>query len=327
MPRPATACRAIPVRADPPPVRFTLRQLEVFTAACETGSVTLAAERCFITQPAASSAIAQLERALDVQLLIRQHAHGIAPTDAGRALLVDARNLLRAAADLDRLASALGNEIAGTLHLGCLVTLAPLLLPALSQRFLRVHPAVRFAFVESGQDELLRLLQIGDLAMALTYDLGIAAAIAFEPLVSLPPRLLVSADHRFAEAASIEIRDLDGEPFVLLDLPISRDYFEALFREANARPEFVYRSPRPDVVRAFVANGVGCTIVNARAGTDVSLDGRRLCEVPIEGLVTPPLRLGMASVAGARETRLAAAFREHCRAHIDPDGSPGLLRR
>jgi len=78
-------------------MRFTLRQLELFVAVCETASITLATEREHISQSAASSAIAQLERALGAQLLVRRHAHGVTPTPAGRQLLHRVRTVLREA--------------------------------------------------------------------------------------------------------------------------------------------------------------------------------------------------------------------------------------
>ena len=75
-------------------MRFTLRQLEYFVATCDAGSVTEAALRIPVAQSSVSAAIAQLEAALDVQLLIRHHAQGVSPTPAGRKLLERARELL-----------------------------------------------------------------------------------------------------------------------------------------------------------------------------------------------------------------------------------------
>src|SRR3954447_3247445 len=115
-------------------MRFTLRQLQLFVATCDAGTVTLAAQREHISQSAVSAALAELERSLGVQLLNRRHAHGVAPTPAGRQLLVHARGLLYQAADLDRLASEISDEIAGRIALGCLVTLAPVITPQLCRR-------------------------------------------------------------------------------------------------------------------------------------------------------------------------------------------------
>ena len=73
-------------------MRYTLKQLQYFVAAAETGSVKLAAQQIPISQPSVSSAISQLEREFDVQLFLRHHAQGLSLTAAGRRMLREARN-------------------------------------------------------------------------------------------------------------------------------------------------------------------------------------------------------------------------------------------
>ena len=88
-------------------MRFTLRQLKYFVAAADAGSVTEAALNIPVAQSSVSAAIAQLESALGVQLLIRHHAQGISPTAEGQQFLVRARALLQDADELERFASEL----------------------------------------------------------------------------------------------------------------------------------------------------------------------------------------------------------------------------
>ena len=304
-------------------MRFTLRQLELFVAACETGSVTLAAEREHISQSAASSAIAQLERSLGVQLLLRRHAHGVTPTPAGRRLLQEARAVLRQAEGLDRLTDEISGSVAGTLDLGCLVTLAPIVLPRLCRAFQERHAGVRFRIEEDGQDGLLRRLGEGRLSLALTYDLALADGIAFQRLSVLPPFAVVGEGHPLAQRATVDLAELAVEPLVLLDLPLSREYFLSLFRSRELEPVVAHRSAHPEVVRSFVANGFGYTLVNARPLSDRSLDGRRVATVPLAG-EHRPMALGLASVAGAREPRLVAEFRDFCREHVSAAAIPGM---
>ena len=179
-------------------MRFTLRQLQYFVAAAEAGSVTDAALNIPVSQSSVSAAIAQLEAALGVQLLIRHHAQGISPTAEGRQFLDRARALLRDADELERFASELTADLSGTLHLGCLVTLAPLVTPRLGQGFRERHPAVSLEMVEAGQADLVTGLRSGQLSVALTYDLDLAADLTFAPLASLPPFALLGADHPLA---------------------------------------------------------------------------------------------------------------------------------
>lgn len=304
-------------------MRFTLRQLELFVAACELQSVTLAAEREHISQSAASSAIAQLERALDVQLLVRRHAQGVYPTPAGRSVLSRARMLLRDAGEIQRLTEELRESIVGALQLGCLSTLAPIAAPALCCAFRDRYPDVNFRIEEAGQDGLLTALREGRISLALTYDLGLDDEIAFQPLAALPPLALLPADHPAAGRPSVELRELAPEPMVLLDLPMSRDYFRALFLAHGLEPNVQHRSRQLDTVRALVGNGFGYSLVNARPAIDRALDGRRVVVVPLAG-EHRAMRLGLASLTAAREPRLVSEFRAHCAASFAAGAIPGM---
>ena len=304
-------------------MRFTLRQLQLFVAACETESVTLAAQREHISQSAASSAIAQLERALGLQLLIRRHAHGVSPTPAGRVFLNRARGLLREADELNRLTDELNDSIAGVLDLGCLVTLAPIVAPSLCRSFRDRNPDVVFRIEEAGQDGLLNRLREGQISLALTYDLGLEEDVAFQQLAALPPLALLPEDHPLARQETVELAELAAEPLVLLDLPLSREYFLSLFLAHGLDANVQHRSQHLDVVRSMVGNGFGYTLVNARPVVDRSLDGREIVAVPLAG-EHRPMRLGLASLAGSREPRVVAEFRSHCVAMVTDQGIPGM---
>ncbi|MFT3863241.1 MAG: LysR family transcriptional regulator [Solirubrobacterales bacterium] len=302
---------------------FTMRQLEYFVKTCETGSITDAALAIPVAQSSVSAAIAQLEKALGVQLLIRHHAQGVSPTPEGRRFAERARGLLQEAGDLERFAAELTDELTGVLDLGCLVTLASLITPRLARDFKEQNPGVHVRPSAWGQQEIFTRLREGGLNVAITYDLDLERDIAFEPLAALPPYAVFPADHPLAREESIELKELAGLPLVLLDLPHSRDYFYSLFQVAGLRPAIAQRSRSPEVIRTLVANGFGYTIVNARPVHEVALDGTALRSIPIAGEPRAML-LGLAVLTSSCSTRLVEAFAEHCRQAIGDGGFPGL---
>jgi DNA-binding transcriptional LysR family regulator len=310
---------------DTAAVRYTLRQLEYFVATCDAGSVTDAALNIPVAQSSVSSAIAQLEAALRVQLLIRHHAQGVSPTPAGRQFLDRARALLRDAEELERLASELTEELTGELDLGCIVPLAPLATPQLCQSFHRENPGVSVEMVEADQADIVARLRTGALAMAVTYDLELTDDLRFERLAELPPYAVFAVDHPLATRDSVTLAELASEPFVLLDLPLSRDYFRTLFATAGTVPVVRHRSLHPEVIRTLVANGFGYTIVNAVPAIDYALDGRGVSTVAIAGDPRPVV-VGLATLAAMRPTRLTAAFAEHCRRAVAAGAIPAFDR-
>jgi DNA-binding transcriptional LysR family regulator len=304
-------------------LRFTLRQIEYFIAVGELGSIALAAERLHMSSPPISTAIAQLEKTFGLQLFIRQHAQGLVLTAAGREFLGEAKTLLGQANALHNVADRISGEARGAISVGCLVTMAPMILPGLRRSFETAHPDAEVRQFTGHQAELLEQLRDARIDVALTYDLEIPQDVGFEPLAALPPVAMFAADHPLANAQSIDLRQLADEPLILLDLPASRDYFLSLFRQAGLQPRLAERIDDITVIRTMVANGFGYSLANTHPRTDVALDGSRLRTVPLAG-DHRPLMIGLATARTRVKPRILEAFQSHCRQMISDGDIPGL---
>jgi DNA-binding transcriptional LysR family regulator len=307
-------------------LKFTFRQLSYFIAAAETGSITLASKRTSISQPAISTAISHIERELDVQLFLRQHAHGLSLTPAGRALLRDAKQLLKQAEGLYSAASDIRQQMRGELSVGWFSTLAPIVMPEVTQSFLKAHADAQIRSREYHQEGLMQSLRQAQTEVAITYDLQLGDDIGFVPLASLPPYALLGASHPLARERSVKLSQLASLPMVLLDLPMSREYFLALFIRERLEPNIAWSSAQPEVVRTMVANGLGYTLANVRPRASVALDGRRVCRVPLSG-DPAPVYIGLASLKQLKKTRLVEAFERHCQQLISESYIPGMVTR
>lgn len=302
--------------------RFTLKQLAYFIAAGEAGSVTLAAERVHISQPSISAAIAALEHEFGVQLFVRHHAQGLSLTSAGERLLIAARDLLRAADDLGNLARDMADGVAGPLRIGAFRTLSALILPDLVAGFAAANPAVELTMVEDDEADLAARLRRGEIDLALSYQQD-APDIAFECLAELATHVVLPADHPLAGTAPLALAQLAREPFILLDLPVSRDHFAALFAAAGLPMRVAARSGQPETVRAMVGAGLGYSLMTARPAARLAPNGRAIAHVPLADAVVP-MRLGILTGRALRQTRAAAAFAAFCRLRISRDHIPGM---
>lgn len=261
--------------------RLSLRSLRYFVAAAETGSITAAAARVHVSQPSVSEAIARLEADLGVQLFLRRQSRGLALTVPGDRFLVQARNLLSHADEVERFADHMGDLLSGEVRVGCFVTLAPFVLPALLAGFARAYPGISVSFEEANQLELLERLREGRCELAMTYAYGLGEEFASEVLAELPPHVVLAADDPLARRRSISLRELADAPMVLLDLPHTRDYFLSLFRSARIEPRIAHRAHTYETVRGLVARGLGFTILNAIPRQSLTYDGGRVVAVPI----------------------------------------------
>ncbi|MCB8876831.1 LysR family transcriptional regulator [Acidisoma silvae] len=304
-------------------MRYTLRQLQYFVAAAEAGSITLGSAKIAISQASISAAITLLEREFGVQMFVRHHAQGLSLTAAGRRLLVEAKLLLSQADSLYAVASETTQHVRGQLTVGCMITMAPMIMPELAHSFMSQNPEARITQVEAGLASLLDALQRAEIDIALTYDLQIPPPISFVPLARLPPYVMVSDGHRLAGEGAVSLGQLAHEPLILLDLPISRDYFLGLFAKENLEPRIYYSSAQQDVVRTMVANGYGYTLANVRPRSDIALDGRRLIRLRLKGKHRP-MTVGTATLSTLRKPLLLTAFETHCRASISNRYIPGM---
>jgi DNA-binding transcriptional LysR family regulator len=189
-------------------MKFTFRQLAYFIAAAEAGSITAASKRANISQPAISTAISHIERELNVQLFLRHHAQGLSLTPAGRALLRDAKQLLKQSDGLYSAAADIGHQLRGELSVGWFSTLAPIVMPELVQAFLKAFPETKIRSFESHQEGLVKSLRAAEIEVAITYDLQIGEDINFLPLATLPPYALFGAAHPLARERAVKLSQL-----------------------------------------------------------------------------------------------------------------------
>jgi DNA-binding transcriptional LysR family regulator len=292
-------------------MRFTLKQIVYFVAAAETGSITMASERVNISQPSVSSAITSLEEVFGIQLFIRHHAQGLSLTAEGQRFLREAKALLLQAEEVENAASEISTRVSGPLGVGCLSTLFPLAIPELLSVFKKRHEAANVDAIAGHQAEMFEALRNGRIALLLTYEMNIPPDLDFVPLGLLPPYAFVGAGHPLARRRSVMLKELAAEKFLLLDLPVSRDYFLSIFRQAGIAPNIAGRFQHMDVIRSLVARGDGYSLANAKPKNVSTLDGRKLIYLALESSL-PPLVHGIATLKGLRRTPTAEAFIKLC---------------
>ena len=300
------------------PLRFTLRQLEYLVAVGEAGPIAVAAERVNVSSPSISAAIAHLEQEFGLQLFVRRHAQGLSLTSAGRQLFDHARQVLAQAGHLNDLAASITQTVQGRLHVGGLITFAQAILPQLRRSFTDLHPQVEFHQSEGNQSDLYDRLRNASLDAALGYDLDIPDDLEFVPLASLTPYAVLAATHPLAARDSLTPEDLAEHPMVLLDLPLSADYFLSCFHAAGLKPRIVERTRDMGVMQSLVGQGFGYSIANIRPWSDRAPDGQPLRFVPLTGAVRPML-LGLILTAGAQSSLTIRAFLAHCRDQLIPE--------
>ena len=145
---------------------ITLRQLRYFNALARQGHFGRAAEACAISQPALSMQIKDLEDALGGVLLERSPRQ-VALTTFGEEAAPRVRDILRLVDELEDLARASRDRLAGRLRIGMIPTIAPYLLPEVIGNLTRMHPELDIHVRETLTPKLIQELAQGQLDTAI----------------------------------------------------------------------------------------------------------------------------------------------------------------
>ncbi len=202
-----------------------------------------------------------------------------------------------------------------TLTIGALVTLAPYVVPELVRRLLDAMPGLEVKLVEAPQTALVDALRSGEVDVALSYGYQLDPAFEIEALTEMPAYVLLPEAHPLAHQRSISLAELAAEPMILLDLPMSRDYFLGLFTAAGVEPRIALRSTSFETVRGLVGQGLGFALLGTKPATGVTYDGMAVAARPLAG-GSPASEIVMARAPGRPEGEAVTVFKRVCRAWL-----------
>ena len=214
-----------------------LRQLRAFIAVVDEGSFTLAADRLHLVQSSVSAAIRGLEAELGRQLFDRS-TRSVSLSDAGQALLPEARRVLAAVAGAHDAVAQVDSGLRGSVVLGTMQAQAmhAINVPLLLKAFRADHPAVQVSVRHAGgSNEIARHVRDGrlDLAFLASPDHELPG-LTLAPLASEPMMLACASDHPLAALDRVDLKAVAPEPFV--ELPTGWGTRAAADRAFASRP-------------------------------------------------------------------------------------------
>jgi LysR family nitrogen assimilation transcriptional regulator len=269
-----------------------LRSLQYFVQIADEGSITGAADKLGIAQPALTRRIKQLEAELGAQLLLRL-PRGVRLTSAGSDLLEHARKVLAAVSRARDQVRGNSRAVRGRVVLGTSPTLAPLLLPGCVARARQLLPGVSLKLVEGFSPQLLDALLAGRLDLAVMTNPPRSPALALMPLLS-EPIVVVSRPLERGTRPAYSLAELSRLPLMIsAGIRALVEEQLAAFR-AGLRIEAEVDSI--EAIRRLLLSGVGATLMPVSA-FHAEIAARRLAAYPVEGANLHRL-LVLATLAG-----------------------------
>ena len=194
---------------------MTITQLKYVLAVAEHKNFTLAAEKCFVTQPTLSMQIQKIEEELNIQIFDRTKKP-IQLTDIGQKIVTQAKNIVNEADRIQDIVEQQKGFIGGEFRLGIIPTIMPTLLPMFLNNFIKKYPKVKLIIEELNTEEIVTKLNNGHLdaaiaATPLMEDKIKEIVLYFEPFVAYIPE-----GHQNYEKHEIEVSDLNLDDILLL---------------------------------------------------------------------------------------------------------------
>lgn len=205
-----------------------LRQLQLLLALQQCCSIAKAAAYLDMSQSAATQALAELERVLDLRLFER-HSRGIRPTQAGQALIDGVRSVMNELEDVSETLAAIRMGASAALRLGAIPAAAHAILAQLLAQFYALRPQVHVDVQEGEGARLLALLISGGLdAVFCRRPALLPESFVFEPLLRDEAVVVAAGSHPMAAAGrSVPLSALGDARWVLPTANIAvRDIFE-----------------------------------------------------------------------------------------------------
>jgi LysR family hydrogen peroxide-inducible transcriptional activator len=242
---------------------MTITQLQYVLAVAEHKNFTLAAEKCFVTQPTLSMQIQKIEEELNI-LIFDRSKKPIQLTAIGQKIVEQAKNIVNEAGKIKDIVEHQKGFIGGEFRIGIIPTIMPTLLPMFLNNFIKKYPKIKLIIEELNTNEIITRLKNGhlDAAIAATplEDEKIKEIVLYyEPFVAYIPE-----NFAISQKNEIEVSDLNIEDILLLqDGHCFRDGILNLCKNQNpaSRNSFQLESGSFETLIKLADEGLGTTLL------------------------------------------------------------------
>jgi molybdate transport repressor ModE-like protein len=256
-----------------------IRRMRVLQEVVTRGSFSAAADSLHLSQSAVSQQIAALEREVGIPLLERT-TDGPKLTAAGEALMEHGDAVICRLEEAERELAQIAGLEGGRLRLASFPTASATLMTKALALFRQRFPKVELQFSEDEPEDAFPGLKRGDFDLAVVFDypafpLDFSRDVEAELIYEESMRVALPPGHPLAAAKSVRIEDLADEDWLCGSLPSScRQQVITLCREAGFEPRVSFESEEYDVIKGFVAGGLGVTILPELAGDHPGIELR-----------------------------------------------------
>ena len=241
------------------------RRLQVFYTVARQLSFTKAAEQLFMTQPAVTFQVKQIEEHFNTRLFERSHGR-IALTAAGKLVMEYAERILGLSEEMDKRVSELTGAISGPLLLGASTTIAEFILPQVLGEFKARHPQVQTHMTVANSETIEGRVADHTLDIGLIESPSHLPSLHTEACCEDELVMVCAPGYKLAGLSHVTPRQIAGEPFISRESGSgTRDFSDQYFEQAGIAPEdlnIVMELGSPEAIKGVVETGIGVAIMS-----------------------------------------------------------------
>jgi DNA-binding transcriptional LysR family regulator len=241
------------------------RRLQVFHAVAKQMSFTKAADVLFMTQPAVTFQIKQLEEHFNTRLFERGHGR-ITLTPAGDMVLEYAERILAMSGEMETRVKELTGRLSGPLLIGASTTIAEFLLPRVLGEFKAAHPEVEPRLTVANSETIEGRVAEHTLDLGLIEAPSHLAALQTEACCEDELQVVVAPTHALAKLKSVTPKQLVGQAYISRELGSgTREFTDIYLRKAGIDPaqlKVVMELGSPEAIKGVVSTGLGFAILS-----------------------------------------------------------------
>jgi len=264
----------------------TFRQLRVFNEVAKHLSFAKAAQSLYLTPPAITMQIKELEGHIGLPLFDRT-GKKVSLTTTGEYLLVYARKILATLKDAEDATARLQKLELGSLTIG-MVSTAKYFLPHMLAEFKREHPGIDVKLVVGNRQQLVNLLEHSEVDIAVMGRPPEKMATRAEPFAAHPHVFIAAPDHPLANQVQVSASSLMKEPFISREQGSgTRTALEKFLQRQTFELNVAMETDSNETIKQAVMAGMGISFVSLHT-IGLELDHQLLKVIPVEG--TPVVR-------------------------------------
>ncbi len=256
-----------------------LKQMRAFCEVVRTGSITLAAQNLYLSQPSVTLQIQAMEREMGVTVFERRGPI-LKLTPDGETLYNLAKPLVEGIDGLqENFAAQHGKLDGGELNIGAGESTILYILPEPVKRFVTAHPGIQLKIHnETGRDGL-KMLRADEIDLAVGSMLDVPDDITYQPVVTFDPALIVPLGHPLANHTDVTLEEISQYGLILPPRHLSTwRMVKYVFQQHNLTFKVTLEAGGWEIIKKYVELGMGISIV-----TDICLTGtEKLARIPLK---------------------------------------------